>query len=206
MPNDLNIPKITEMQEYSYGDKLTMVLTGNNPSTGDANVFGHIDAGIDTANGEITQVQGKQDEAYARMGTIKNDTGRIVTALGQANGSLDTIVENLMIKAGQGINVSADRTISLTDAVYAVVQSMPALEFGTSNSLTVPGNSNVTGEITFAAPKTEAPLIFCSIQGMADLHCVVEQVTNQQFAFRVYNAGNADAEAVTLDWLAVSGR
>lgn len=199
MPNDIDIPKIKEMQEYSYGDKLTMLLTGNDPITGDSNILGLIDASVDTTNTELEQVQEKQD-------AIKGDTATIAARLNTANSTLNTISENLMVKAGQGINVSQDRTVSLTDAVYSVIQEMPALEFGVSNSLSVPANSNVNGEITFTATKTEAPLVFCSVQTNADLHCVVEQVTNQQFAFKVYNNGNTDAENVTLDWLAVSGR
>ena len=87
------------------------------------------------------------------------------------------------------------------------LQTVPAMEFGTSNSVDVSANSNVTVDVTFGSTKTKAPIVLCGLQHTSgNLSCIVTGVTNQQFSVTVYNLSSTAVSGVTIDWLAISGR
>ena len=87
------------------------------------------------------------------------------------------------------------------------LQSVPAMEFNTSNAIDIQANSNTRLDITFATTKTEEPIVLCGLQHESgNLACVVTGVTNQQFSVTVYNLTSTDVSGVTIDWLAISGR
>lgn len=103
---------------------------------------------------------------------------------------------------------SHDKVYSLRQ-VAAFVETLPAIEFGTSNAVTVPAVSQATVEVTFGSAKTEAPVLFVNLQHSAaygDLTWYVQSVTNQQAAIVVVNNGSEEATGITVDWLAISGR
>lgn len=106
----------------------------------------------------------------------------------------------------------ADNSVTaakLDTTISNVISSMPALEFGQSNTLSISAGSHTTVDITFAATKTEAPLLFATLQTAsadATVSVTVQSVTNQQASIIVANTGTADITDGTLDWLAISGR
>lgn len=94
-------------------------------------------------------------------------------------------------------------------AIGAVVASTPSMEHGTSNSVSVAANAHTLVDITFGTAKTEAPIVFTSIQHATagvSLICTVQSVTNQQASLCVTNLGTTDLSNITIDWLAISGR
>lgn len=91
--------------------------------------------------------------------------------------------------------------------MLSFLQTVPSLEFGTSNSVDVPANSNTSVDVTFGSTKTEAPVVLCGVQhATAHLTCMVTATTNQQFSVTVYNDTSTDATGATVDYLAISGR
>lgn len=98
----------------------------------------------------------------------------------------------------------------LSDSLQAQAEFLthvPAMEFGTSNTVDVPANSNTRIDINFSATKTEAPIVICGLQhDTGNLNCIVTGVTNQQFSVTVYNLASTDVTGATIDWLAISGR
>lgn len=94
-------------------------------------------------------------------------------------------------------------------SIGAIVASVPSMEYGTSNSITVSAGSHTAVDVTFAAAKTEAPVVFPAIQcatAGVNLIATVQSVTNSQASIVVTNLGTTDVEGVTVDWLALSGR
>lgn len=87
-----------------------------------------------------------------------------------------------------------------------LVESFPTLTYGESDATTVSANSNVLVDITFPSPLTEAPNVYCMARSTVCIECNVEQVTNSQVSIRLYNNTTGDAESVSIDWLAISGR
>lgn len=89
------------------------------------------------------------------------------------------------------------------------LSTVPEIDFGTSNDVSVPANSIASVDVTFAHPKTEAPVVFVGVQhptNYGELTWHVRNSTNQQCTIIIANHGNADATGVTVDWLAISGR
>lgn len=87
-----------------------------------------------------------------------------------------------------------------------LVESFPTLTYGKSEATTVQANSNVLVDITFPSAFTEAPNVYCMVRSTVCVECNVEQVTNQQVSIRLYNNTTSNAESVSIDWLAISGR
>ena len=104
-------------------------------------------------------------------------------------------------------NVTAAKLEDSVQQQLTFLQSVPVMEFGTSNSVNVSANSNATVDITFKSVKTEAPVVLCGLQhSSGNLACVVSGVTNQQCSINVYNLTSTDVTGVTVDYLAISGR
>lgn len=88
------------------------------------------------------------------------------------------------------------------------LSTVPEFEFGTSNSISVPANSQATVDITFSA-KTETPIVFTSLQytpTSGQLMSYVSTVSNTQASIVLVNLTQTDADNVTVDWLTISGR
>ena len=84
---------------------------------------------------------------------------------------------------------------------------MPAIQYGTSNSVDIDSNGYADVTVSFSAAKTEAPVVICGIQhDSGNLNCVVTQVTNLQFAARIYNLGATSVTGVALDYITLSRR
>ena len=87
-----------------------------------------------------------------------------------------------------------------------LIESFPTLTYGESDTTTVSANSNTLVDITFPSALTEAPNVYCTARSTVCIECNVEQVTNQQASIRLYNNTSTDADSVSIDWLAISGR
>lgn len=89
------------------------------------------------------------------------------------------------------------------------VATIPAVEYGYTDTLTVPANSSIEATVTFGSEKAEAPNMQCSVQDKGDtmhkLTCCVGAVTTTTAAVTVWNDSDTDTTAV-VDWLAISGR
>lgn len=275
------VGKITELQDYSYGDKLTMILSGTDAASETRNSLGQtadesketndkldsdvtprlrtlvtntnttntkldtVNASIttgngklDTIDGDINTVNGTINTGNTTMADIKADVADIKstgttntpviagirTDTDNIRSILDTmqpVISNIepMISnindnvtgytAGDGLVLDkANKQFSIEPTLYAFLQTVPALEFGTSNSIVVPANSQIAIDIEYAA-KTETPVIFTNLQYAATsgkISAYVQSATNQQASIVVVNTGDTDAGDVTVDWLAVSGR
>lgn len=109
-------------------------------------------------------------------------------------------------------NCLADNSVTaakLDTALSNAISSMPALEFGQSNTLTISAGSHTAVDVTFTTTKTEAPLVFATLQTSsadATVSVTVQSVTNSQASIIVANTGATDITDGTLDWLAISGR
>lgn len=107
-----------------------------------------------------------------------------------------------------GADQDSSDAVSL-QAIGGFVKTIPAMEFGTSNSVTVPGNSHALVDVTFHGAKTEVPVVFPAIQcptAGVNLVATVQSVTNSQASICVTNLGTADVDNITVDFLAISGR
>lgn len=105
----------------------------------------------------------------------------------------------------------ADGTISLgklVESVQHIISQTPEFERGQSNSLTVPANSALDGEITFSTVKVDTPSVFISVEDSTGTNysSVVTSVDTSEFHYRIINNSGTDAAAVTLTWIALSGR
>ena len=89
----------------------------------------------------------------------------------------------------------------------AFLQTVPAMEYGTSSSVDVPANSSATVDIAFRSVKTEVPVVLCSLKHTSGkIACVVSGVTNNQCSIIVYNLTSTDVAGLIVDYLAISGR
>lgn len=98
---------------------------------------------------------------------------------------------------------------TLNETVGKIGDRVTAMEFGTSNSVSISANSHTVVDITFESAKTEEPFVFPAIQSATagvNLIATVQSVTNAQCSICVTNLGTTDVSDVTVDYLAISGR
>lgn len=106
------------------------------------------------------------------------------------------------------LSTSDAGVLRVIPALVDVIQSVPTIDHGTSNSITVPANSIATVDVSFIA-KVEVPIVFTSLQyaGSAGaLSAYVSSVSNSQASIVIRNDTSTDADDVTIDWLTISGR
>lgn len=139
----------------------------------------------DTAlDGRITTLDGKFPVANADLATNAVKEGNIA----------DEQVTTSKLSAG-------------IQSQLSFLASVPTIQYGTSNSVDVAGNSSADVTVSFGTTKTESPVVICGLQhSSGNLTCVVTQVTNLEFAARIFNLSNTDVTDVTLDYIALSGR
>lgn len=148
------------------------------------------------------------DEETAR----KQDDDKLQSGIDEINAKFpvatDSIADNAITS-----NKIADGTISAINLDSSIqnqlsfLESLPAMEFGTSESFDIQASSYYDCTVTFTAAKTEAPIVICGLQHAAgSMTCIVTAVTNQQFTARVFNLTTTGITAAKLDWLAISGR
>lgn len=128
-----------------------------------------------------------------------------------------TVEFPLEVSSDGSVTLKYDQTsLSLSDAgvlrvvpaLVDVIQSVPTLDHGTSNSITVPANSVATVDVSFTA-KVEVPIVFTSLQyegTSGALSAYVSSVSNSQASIVIRNDSATDADNVTVDWLTISGR
>lgn len=100
-------------------------------------------------------------------------------------------------------------TIAKLDAeTRRIIEQTPEFERGQSNSLDIPANSALDGEVTFSTTKKDAPTVFIQAEDATgtNFSTLITSVSTTEFHYRIINNSNTDAGAVTLSWLALSGR
>lgn len=108
--------------------------------------------------------------------------------------------------------IIADGSLPLTALVsdlQTLINSIPAIVHGQSNSVTVSANSVAQVDVSFGSTLAEVPVVFASLQtasGTADVSIAVQSATRAQASFTVTNHTATDITGATLDWLAVAGR
>lgn len=201
----------------------TVTELGNSLNTLNTTV-GELGDNLTSATNRITTVENKfpVDTENIADGAITQD--KLATYAVGSNEIQDEAILTANLADGAvtstKLATSAVQTTNITDAsvttakldasiqaLLTFLQSVPALEFNTSNSFSVSANSYATMDISFGSTKTEAPIVLCGLQHTdGNMTCIVTGVTNQQFSVRVYNLSSTDVSNVTLDWLAISGR
>lgn len=154
---------------------------------------------VELANANETAI--KTVEGYFPIATTNIADGAVT------NAKLATSAVNV-----DNITDGAITTIKLNEGIQSQLSflaSVPALEFGTSNSVTIGANSHTVVDITFGSTKTEEPVVFPAIQSATagvNLIATVQSVTNAQCSICITNLGTTDVSDVTVDYLAISGR
>lgn len=168
---------------------------------------------------DIGLTNARKESGYDQYITITTGLGTKVPSGHWLIAAFDSIGSELFnIKEDGSIYSSSDFKIGTTSkenesvslkSIANFVQTIPTIEYGTSNSLNVPAASSATFDVTFKSTKTEAPVMFFSVQcasASAPLLVHAQSVSNTQAAVVVENASNSDISNVTIDWLALSGR
>ena len=156
----------------------------------DATLQANITAETTARNQEDTKLQSGIDEINAKFPV-----------------ATDSIADNAITS-----NKIADGTINAIDLDSSIqnqlsfLASLPAIEFGTSDSFDIQANSYYDCTVTFNT-KTTIPIVLCGLQHeTGNMACTITSVTNQQFSARVFNLTATDITAAKIDWLAISGR
>ena len=150
--------------------------------------------------GEIDTV----DTVNAVLGNFPIGTADIADgAVTNAKLAADAVTTDKIL---DGTITTADLNVD-TQNLLSFLASMPAIQYGTSNSVDIDSNGYADVTVSFSAAKTEAPVVICGIQhDSGNLNCVVTQVTNLQFAARIYNLGATSVTGVALDYITLSRR
>ena len=153
-----------------------------------------------------------QNSISAEEAARKEEDGKLQSGIDEINAKFpvatDSIADNAITS-----NKIADGTISAIDLDSSIqdqlsfLASLPAMEFGTSDSFDIQANSYYDCTVKFNA-KTTMPIVLCGLQhATGNMACtVITSVSNQQFSARVFNLTATDIAAAKIDWLAISGR
>lgn len=205
----------------SHAEGIDTMASGNNS---------HAEGSGSTASGNSSHAEGSGSTAQRLSQHVFGeyniaDTEGTTTTRGAyveivGNGTSGTARSNARTLMWDGTQWNAGDVTCATEAgsssnyslrqIGAVTASVPSMEYGTSNSIqTISGSSTVNVDITFGSAKTEAPVVFTSLQCPSQgvqLVCTVQSVTNTQASLSITNLGTVDVQNVTVDWLALSGR
>ena len=164
-------------------------------------------------------------EANAREAadtTLQNNITAETTARNQEDGKLQSGIDEINAKFPIATDSIADSSITSNKIAAGTISainldtdiqnqlsflaSLPAMEFGTSDSFDIQANSYYDCTVTFNT-KTTIPIVLCGLQHeTGNMACTITSVTNQQFSARVFNLTTTDITAAKIDWLAISGR
>lgn len=140
----------------------------------------------------------------------KEDT-KLQSGIDEINAKFPVATDNIADNAITS-NKIADGTISAIELdsdiqnQLSFLASLPAMEFGTSDSFDIQANSYYDCTVTFNT-KTTIPIVLCGLQHeTGNMACTVTSVTNQQFSARVFNLTANAITAAKIDWIAISGR
>lgn len=215
--------KATKRFSHAEGVKTTSEGDGSHSEGYDTHAYGsysHVEGSSCSANGLCSHVEGaynKCEQGYCHV------SGKYSINTPAKSGYLEVVGNGTDVDKRSNARTlkddgtgwyANDVTCGDTDAAPAyslktigdIVKALPSIDFGVSNSLQVPANSNITADITFGSAKSDVPNVYCQVHSTVRVSCSVEQVTNSQASIKIYNDTNSDADAVTIDWLAISGR
>ena len=88
-------------------------------------------------------------------------------------------------------------------------ETLPAFEFGYSDTVTIPASSTVSVEVTFNKVFTETPQVFTEVMCNTLNNILVAHVTyvdTTKATIKLYNGGVGSVDNVTVDYLALAGR
>jgi hypothetical protein len=154
--------------------------------------------------------------------TLQNNINSEETARNQEDSKLQSGIDEINAKFPVATDNIADNAITsnkIADGTISAIEldsdiqnqlsflaSLPAMEFGTSDSFDIQANSYYDCTVTFNT-KTTIPIVLCGLQHeTGNMSCTVTSVTNQQFSVRVFNLTATDITAAKIYWLAISGR
>ena len=156
----------------------------------DTTLQNNITAETTARNQEDTKLQSGIDEINAKFPVATDNIA-------------DNSITSNKIAAGTISTINLDTDIQNQLSFLA---SLPAMEFGTSDSFDIQANSYYDCTVTFNT-KTTIPIVLCGLQHeTGNMACTITSVTNQQFSARVFNLTATDITAAKIDWLAISGR
>ena len=183
-PAEIALVELANANEAAIAQEIT------NREAADTTLQNNITAETTARNQEDTKLQSGIDEINAKFPV-----------------ATDSIADNAITS-----NKIADGTISAIDLDSSIqnqlsfLASLPAIEFGTSDSFDIQANSYYDCTVTFNT-KTTIPIVLCGLQHeTGNMACTITSVTNQQFSARVFNLTATDITAAKIDWLAISGR
>lgn len=138
---------------------------------------------------------GKINDAAVTTEKI-NDEAVTTAKIADGNVTTDKIADN---------NVTIDK---LDAETRRIIEQTPEFERGQSDSLDIPPNSALDGEIAFTTTKKDAPTVFIQVEDATgtNFSTVITSVSTTEFHYRIINNSNTEAGAVTLSWLALAGR
>ncbi len=187
---------------------------------------GSIDTEVSRAKGAESTLQGSIDTVSAALSTETERANQAEAAL-QANINAEytraTGVESGLSQALTDVNAKfpvttdniEDKAVTKAklddtlDAIIDFVNTIPAFEYGYSESLTIPATSTVSIDITFDKVFEETPQVFTEVMCNTLSNILVSHVTyvdTTKATIKLYNGGVDSVANVTVDYLALAGR
>ena len=152
-----------------------------------------------------------QNNITAETKARNQEDTKLQSGIDEINAKFPVVTDSISDSAITS-NKIADGTISIIDLdtdiqnLLSFLESLPVMEFGTSDSFNIQANSYYDCTVAFNT-KTAIPIVLCGLQHeTGNMACTVTSVTNQQFNARVFNLTATDITAAKIDWLAISGR
>lgn len=204
--NTDNLTNEIETRSAQYTQLHTDIENTNDTVTTLGNSLNTLNTTVTSLNDSVTTLTNKFPIATADIADDAITHDKLgATAVHSSNIEGQAITNSKIANdAIQAAKLSTDIQEQLT-----FLQTIPSIEFGTSNSTSVNANSHTVVDITFGSTKTEEPVIFPAIQcatAGVNLIATVQSVTNAQCSICITNLGTTDVSDITVDYLAISGR
>lgn len=109
---------------------------------------------------------------------------------------------------GDTFYVCLTYTNTVESSLAAYLATLPDIEHGYSDALSLAAGASTSFDVTFSSTKTEAPQVLVSVMGngVTSVVAVVQSATTTGATVKVTNLGSSAVSNVTVDWLALSGR
>ena len=200
----------TETEQRIDGDtELTNKLTTetNERIAADNTLQANIDAEAKTRETNDTTLQANID---AEAGRAKAEEAKLINDVSN-NLTKITALENLFPVQTDYIydkSVTEEKLSESLQTLISFCKTLPDLEFGYSDAISLAAGGFESFTVTFATAKTEAPAVLVSAQCNSDSNITakVKYTTTDSVVIDVYNNGTTTAGNITVDWLAISGR
>lgn len=151
-----------------------------------------------TAGGEAERAQAVENTMQANI-TAENK--RAVAA----EDVLNALYGNLAAK----FPVEKASLASDIQTLLSFCETLPAFEFGYSESVSIPASGTTSVEVTFDKMFDETPQVFTEVMCNTLNNILVAHVTyvdTTKATIKLYNGGVGQVDNVTVDYLALAGR